>query len=100
MEYDTYKYALDRGVLVVCAAGNDGASNDQFDHFPSNQPLPNVLAVGGHDRSDNLYQFTNTGASSVDLGAPAVAVLSSVPIELPAYADHYASFNGTSMNLE
>jgi len=63
-------------VLFVVAAGNDGADNDVLPAYPCNLDLPNVICVAASDRSDGLADFSNRGASTVDLGAPGVAIAS------------------------
>jgi subtilisin family serine protease len=62
--------------LYVVAAGNDGTENDEFPTWPCNTPEPNVICVGATDSNDNPATFSNYGATSVDLFAPGVAVLS------------------------
>jgi subtilisin family serine protease len=52
------QYAQAHGVLVVAAAGNDGASTPAY---PA--ALPGVLSVAASDRSDGLYGFSNRGAA-------------------------------------
>jgi subtilisin family serine protease len=64
------------GVLVVAAAGNEGADNDRTPSYPAGYDLPNVIAVAASDRSDRLASFSNYGAASVHLAAPGVGVLS------------------------
>jgi subtilisin family serine protease len=60
-----------KGILFVAAAGNDSSNNDERPHFPSDFLfLPNVLSVAATDSQDNLADFSNYGARSVNLGAP------------------------------
>jgi len=56
------EYARQHGVLVVAAAGND--SSTVLD-YPA--ALPSVVSVGASDEGDQLYSFSNSGAS---LAAP------------------------------
>ncbi len=79
------------GILFVAAAGNDGANNDSIPHYPSSYELPNVIAVAATDHNDALAWFSCYGPESVDLAAPGVSILSTVP------GNGYSSFNGTSM---
>jgi subtilisin family serine protease len=80
-------------ILFVAAAGNSGTDNDQQPHYPSNYGNSNVVAVAALDRSDNLAWFSCFGTTSVDLGAPGVAIYSSTAESDTAYN----SYNGTSM---
>ncbi len=63
-EEGAVRYALDRGVLVVASAGNNG--NDVV-QYPA--AYPGVLAVGATDDTDALY-FWSTRGPWVSLTAP------------------------------
>jgi hypothetical protein len=89
------KDAIDAGgksdILFVAAAGNDGLNNDAFAHYPSSYDSACIVAVAATDRNDGLASFSCYGKTSVDLGAPGVSILSTIP------ENKYDSFNGTSM---
>lgn len=78
--------------IICAAAGNDGTNNDTKPHYPSNYTNANLIAVAATDQADKLAAFSNFGASSVDVAAPGVNIVSTY-IEGSGYA--YAS--GTSM---
>jgi thermitase len=83
---DAIKKADASGHLFVVAAGNGGAdgvgdNNDNTPHYPSNYDSPNVISVAATDNRDALASFSNYGSSSVDLSAPGVNVLSTLPGE-------------------
>ena len=65
-------------MLFVAAAGNGGANTDVVANYPSNYDLPNIISVAATDASDNRAGFSNYGATTVDLGAPGVSILSTV----------------------
>ncbi len=67
------------GIAFVAAAGNDGQDTDVSPSYPSGYDLPNVLSVAAVDNTGALARFSNYGATSVDVGAPGVKVLSTVP---------------------
>ena len=109
--------ALDTaGILFVAAAGNidDGTrepNNDLVPHYPSSFNAPNVIAVAATDSTDVLASFSHFGATTVDLGAPGVHILSTTPHCSdpgpppkcqPTYTDPsgdtYTFFSGTSMS--
>lgn len=80
------------GVLFVAAAGNEGANNDEATaHYPSSYDADNVIAVAATDHTDDLAYFSNYGVNHVDLAAPGVSILSSVP------GGGYLKYSGTSM---
>ncbi|MCK5282178.1 MAG: S8 family serine peptidase, partial [Nanoarchaeota archaeon] len=76
---DIIEAANTAGILFVAAAGNNGANNDQYPHYPSSYDVPNVIAVAATDHNDDLAGFSCYGALSVDLGAPGVNIFSTVP---------------------
>ena len=78
-------------ILFVAAAGNDGMNNDSNPQYPASYTSNAVLSVAATDRNDSLAGFSNYGATSVDLAAPGVGIVSTVP------AGGYSSFSGTSM---
>jgi subtilisin family serine protease len=88
---DAIEYGASRGMLFVAAAGNDFNDNDSGPTYPSSYPSEAIVSVAATDHNDGLAFFSNYGATSVDLGAPGVNVLSTVP------GAGYDSFSGTSM---
>ncbi|MCB9095010.1 MAG: S8 family serine peptidase [Halobacteriovoraceae bacterium] len=65
--------------LFVFAAGNDGSNNDIYPASPANVNLPNVITVGATIDYVKLAKFSNFGEKLVDLAAPGVGIVSSVP---------------------
>lgn len=80
-----------KGILFVAAAGNSSSDNDRSPHYPSSYAADNVIAVAATDHNDGMASFSSYGATSVDLGAPGVDILSSTP------GNKYDSYDGTSM---
>ena len=80
---EAVNYAFNKGVTIVAAAGND----DGAVGYPA--ACPHVIAVGALDSSDRLASFSNRG-SDLDLTAPGVNILSTVP-------GGYQKMSGTSM---
>ncbi len=83
------------GHLFVAAAGNGdsdgvGDDNDATPHYPSSYTNSNVVAVAATNDTDRLASFSNYGATSVDLGAPGVSILSTLP------GNEYGRYSGTS----
>lgn len=72
---DAFSYARSRGVLVVASAGNKGQNNDSKDHYPSNYPLDNIIAVAALSTDGTLASFSNFGTKNVHIAAPGVGIV-------------------------
>jgi subtilisin family serine protease len=77
--------AGDAGIVFCAAAGNDTNSNDIVSMYPANYRLTNMIVVAATDQTDALATFSNYGASSVDLAAPGVNILSTTPPGMTSY---------------
>lgn len=93
------RFAEERDVLIVHAAGNNGENYDSLPSYPSaryanGQVAQNVLTVGNSTWRLNEglpSRSSNYGPQTVDLFAPGTEILSTIP------NGRYASFSGTSM---
>lgn len=90
---DAINYAWDKGVVVVAAAGNNSSTSRFYPAYYTNS-----LAVWASTQTDFRASFSNYG-SWVDIGAPGVSIISSVPFSLDTDGnpDGYSTWNGTSM---
>jgi len=91
-----------RDILFVAAAGNLSANNDTVASYPGNfntsigtpalaaASYDAVISVAAITETGALASFSNTGATTVDIGAPGNSILSTVP-------GGYGTRNGTSM---
>ena len=78
------RYANQKGVLVVHAAGNDHLDLDSARQYPSptyldRQTIPNLITVGASNRNNDSIlaaSFSNYGKSMVDVFAPGVGIWS------------------------
>ena len=80
--------------LIVAAAGNSGTVLDlagSTPFYPASYDAPNIISVAASDQNDQVASFSNIGWASVDLAAPGVGILSTVP------GQAYAKLSGTSM---
>lgn len=91
--YQAIQASNDAGQLFVAAAGNNGENvdSDGSPLYPAAYDVPNIISVAATNHEDNLANFSNYGATSVDLAAPGQSIYSCIP------DNAYASFNGTSM---
>ena len=63
--------------LFVFAAGNESNDNDDSASYPCNFELANIVCVAASNSDDQLPDWSNYGATSVDLAAPGASILSS-----------------------
>lgn len=78
--YDAINELRSSGILFVASVGNSGTDNDISPRYPASYNLDNIIAVTATDHNDNLASFSNYGVTSVDLGAPGVDILSTLPL--------------------
>lgn len=101
---EAFKYAEEKGVIVLHAAGNESTDRDLEDRYPTRKVYNDAgelvdtvgtwLDVGASSQfktSALTATFTNFGQTTVDLFAPGVKLNSTVP------GNKYAVFSGTSM---
>ncbi len=97
---DAIKYAAQKDVLIVNAAGNDGLNLDTVNVYPNDQTqnIPeisdNFLTVGAlnYEYGTQLVaSFSNYGKQNVDVFAPGVKIYSTTPLNT------YEFLQGTSM---
>jgi len=94
------RYAEQKGVLLVHAAGNEAANKDSVPNYPSRTyndgtVATNWIEVGASSRTNDqnlVASFSNYGKASVDVFAPGVDILSTVP-----HQNGYTTESGTSM---
>ena len=96
---EAVKYAESKGVLMIHAAGNDGADLASAENYPTpayqgGGAATSWIEVGASSwkgGSDLAATFSNYGGQQVDLFAPGVDILSTVP------GGGYKRESGTSM---
>ncbi len=97
---DAVKYATEKDVLFVHAAGNDAKDIDTAENYPSNTLLDktkitaNWITVGASSEEENKNlpaSFSNYGKQEVDVFAPGVSIYNLKPGSL------YKENDGTSM---
>ena len=98
--FDAIKYAAEKDVLIVHAAGNDAKNIDYFDNFPNDSEdrkteiSDNLITVGAlnFEYDKNIVaRFSNIGKINVDVFAPGVKIYASTP------ENNYRFLQGTSM---
>jgi len=93
---DAIGRANNAGILFIAAAGNGNQGGkainiDSRPSYPASYPNENIIAVAAIDKTGAKASWSNYGVTSVDLGAPGVAIYSTLP------GNTYGSYSGTSM---
>ena len=96
---DTMAAVEAAGVVNVCAAGNSGENADLAPMYPGAFDNRGIVSVLASDQNDLGAYFTNYGVASVDIAAPGVSTLSTVPTGTCSLCDPsgYRALSGTSM---
>lgn len=93
-------YAWNKGAVLACAAGNGGTAAKTY---PA--AYTNCIAVAATDANDAKADFSNYGASWVDVAAPGEGILSTMQDQWDwcflcygyGYLEGYDALSGTSM---
>jgi subtilisin family serine protease len=96
---DAMAQAEAEGIVHVCAAGNSGDNADTSPMYPAAYDSRGIISVLASDQNDAGAYFTNYGLASVDIAAPGVSTLSTVPTGTCPLCDPsgYKFLSGTSM---
>lgn len=98
--FEALKYAAEKDVLIVNAAGNDSKDMDVKETYPTDSKdlltefVDNVITIGAstlHYDKKLVANFSNYGKINVDIFAPGYDIYSTVP------KDEYENQSGTSM---
>lgn len=88
---DAVRYALQKGILFIAAAGNDGVGSLSY---PA--ALPGIISVGSTNVNNGRSSFSNYG-STLSLVAPGEYIQNTFPLTLAGSNAPYAYISGTSM---
>ncbi len=80
------EYAVSKGALVVCSAGNEGSGALVY---PAAYDIPGLISVGASSRQDKKSWFSNYG-NWVDVSAPGENIISTLT------SNNYGETQGTS----
>jgi thermitase len=87
---DAISEADARDVVVVVAAGNESSNNDAVPTTPCTFPHANLVCVAAVNQAGGLADFSNFGATTVDLAAAGTGVLSAkTDWGAPVYQDGF-----------
>ena len=79
IEENAIRLALQKEILLVAAAGNEGANSDKFKFYPAGYMLPNILSVSALDKGNRLLSSSNYGLKTVKLATVGENLNSSLP---------------------
>lgn len=100
---DAIERANNAGILFIAAAGNGGSdgvgdNNDTTPSYPASYNNANIIAVASITSTGARSSFSNYGPTSVDIGAPGSAIVSTLPATSKGkVVSGYGSYSGTSM---
>jgi len=88
-----FQEAADNDILTIAAAGNSSMSTRYNNFFPANyaKDIPEFISVAATNNIDQIADFSNYGSDSVQIAAPGVLILSTLP------SNKYEAWSGTSM---
>ena len=72
---DAIERAMNRGVVVVCSAGNSGEDLDSSAYYPASFNIRDLIVVASSDNFDQLSSWSNWGRRQVTIAAPGTNVL-------------------------
>ena len=96
---DAITRAGNANILFVCAAGNNSSDLDAAPQYPASYNNDNIITVTSIDAPGWLSYFSNTGSTTVDIGAPGNGVYSTLPTtdRRGNLVSGYGVLSGTSM---
>lgn len=85
------------GVLIIASAGNESVDldlpqNKYWSFFPAAYELPNILTATTYDCTDDIAEYANFGAKSIDIALPGLMIPGLTP------AGKLGHFSGTSQS--
>ena len=83
-------FAAAPNTIFTIAAGNDASNNDLSSDYPADIVADNKIVVAATLGYKSLADFSNYGATKVDVAAPGVAITSTAP------TNTYIALSGTS----
>lgn len=86
VERSAYVAALNAGIVITAAAGNESVDNETTPTYPANYDVPNILSVGATTRTDAKAGLSNFSTTLVDIAAPGEAVFSARPTHIDSIA--------------
>ena len=96
LEQAAIQYAYSQGVVVVAAAGNCDPCPGQAASYPA--ALAHVIGVAATNQRGIVSSFSNTDPRYVDIAAPGVGIISTVPVALSSQGCEPAGYSYCASN--
>jgi len=94
-EYNAIEAAGNAGLLFISAAGNYGIDNDAKPQdektYPGSYDLSNIISVAASDQYGSLPDWSNYGASTVDVAAPGTSIYAPIPNRKLIWSENFQS---------
>jgi len=96
---EAFERLQENNILSIVAAGNNAMNIDVSTYYPAGATNKGVVTVMATDTNNAKASFSNWGYGNVDIAAPGVSVLSTVPTNAASLGNPsgYRSLSGTSM---
>ncbi len=94
--HEAYTNAYNQNVLIISAAGNSSQNISTTPMYPAALDTPNNLTVAATSDSDSKASFSNYSTALVQVAAPGVGIVSTVPGGCSS-PGCYQMMSGTSM---
>jgi subtilisin family serine protease len=99
-DFDSLREIVDKafnsGILVVAAGGNSGNADGTGNSVAYPARYESVIGVSAIDINNIRPSFSSTG-DTIEIAAPGVNIMSTIPSESNGTSTDYASASGTSM---
>lgn len=94
--HEAYTNAYNQNVIIISAAGNSSQNISTTPMYPAALDTPNNLSVAATSDSDSKASFSNYSTALVQVAAPGVGIVSTVPGGCSS-PGCYQMMSGTSM---
>ncbi len=99
-EYDAVKKAIDHGIVVVAAAGNDNHNTDWQPSYPAAYPLRGLISVGASNRNVERSVWNANGSTASSFGKTSVHIFAPGSNVISTIMNSNQSNNSSSYNFK
>ncbi len=99
-EYDAVKKAIDHGIVVIAAAGNENSNNDWQPSYPTAYPLRGLISVGASNSSSKRSVWSVDGSAASSYGKTSVHIFAPGSGIISTVKSHNSSSESNSYNFK